>query len=75
MAAEVWYHRSCYKYFLRPNSDKPGKATLQGRKSDEDKLEAFNKLCEYLKEHDECQYSFKELKMSIMSSYDRTGSS
>ena len=69
VASKGRYHRTCYKYFLRPDCVKPGTATHQGRKVDKEKSAAFMKLCQYLEENNECQYSIDEL-MSVMNSYE-----
>ena len=74
IAVEGRYHRNCYNYFFRPNSSKPGTAQLQGFKADGDQSKAFQKLCEYLEENDECQYSIEEL-MSIMGRIESKDSS
>ena len=71
VAAEGRYHRTCYKYFLRPDCGKPGTAAHQGRRVDEEKSVAFMKLCKYLEENDECQYAIDEI-MCVMSSYEST---
>ena len=69
VAAEGRYHRMCYKYFLRPKCAKPGTSVEQERKPDDEKSQAFMKLCEYLQQNDECQYSLDEL-LSIMTNFD-----
>lgn len=72
VAAEGRYHRTCYKYFLRTDCKKTGTATLGGREVDKEKSLSFTKLCEYLEENNECQYSFDEL-MVIISGFENTG--
>jgi len=59
------YHRYCYQRFQKLGSSQPdkGSATTKGGSSaDANREEAFDKLCNYLEENDECQYAFEELK-------------
>lgn len=59
------YHWHCYQTFLKPGSSRPekGAATNKGGSSADTKREdAFEKLCDYLEENDECQYAFEELQ-------------
>lgn len=59
------YHWHCYQTFQKPGSSRPekGAATTKGGSSADAKREdAFEKLCEYLEENDECQYAFEELQ-------------
>ena len=58
VAAEAKYHRNCAQIFLR-NRDEKVKNT--GRPTDKVLEEAFKKLCSFLDESDECQYSVLEL--------------
>ena len=58
VAAEAKYHKQCYvKYFCDRISD-----LSKGRPEDEEKQHAFDKLCAFLCENDECQYSIAELE-------------
>ena len=59
------YHWHCYQTFQKPGSSRPekGAATTKGGSSADAKREdAFEKLCDYLEENDECQYAFEELQ-------------
>lgn len=59
------YHWHCYQTFQKPRSSRPekGAATPKGGSSADAKREdAFEKLCDYLEENDECQYDLKELQ-------------
>ncbi len=61
IAAEAKYHHDCYKeFFFISKMDTKSKAAC-GRPEDEFKAEAFKKLCSFLDENDECQYSLSEL--------------
>lgn len=65
VAAEGRYHRQCYQYFLRPGSALPGSAPLQGRQVDEEKSSAFQLLCKFLEDNDECQFTIDELLSTL----------
>lgn len=59
------YHWHCYQTFQKPGSSRPekGVATSKGGSSADAKREdAFEKLCDYLEENNECQYDFEELQ-------------
>ena len=54
VAAEAKYHRQCAQSFLKPQSNKS--------KPDADlRADAFKKLCEFIDDDDECQYSVQDL--------------
>ena len=59
------YHWHCYQTFQKPGSSRPEKraaATKGGSSADAKREDAFEKLCDYLEENDECQYSFEDLQ-------------
>ena len=57
------YHCNCYQTFQKPRSShaENGAATTKdGSSTDTKRNDAFEKLCDYLEENDECQYAFEE---------------
>lgn len=59
------YHWHCYQTFRKSGSLKPekGAATSKGGSStDAIREDAFEKMCDYLEQNDECQYAFEELQ-------------
>lgn len=65
VSADGRYHWHCYQTFQKPGSSRPkkGAVTIKGGSSADAKREdAFEKLCDYLEENDECQYAFEELQ-------------
>jgi hypothetical protein len=68
VAAEAKYHRDCAAHF-RVVSLQTDSYQI-GRPPDSQKLEAFQKLCQYLEENEECQYSVNELSEKMESFLD-----
>ena len=59
------YHWHCYQTFQKPESSQPkiGAAVKKcGPRADSKRENAFKKLCDYLEENDECQYTFEDLQ-------------
>ena len=68
MAVEAIYHREWRRrFFLHDVHEVCGKRS-RGRPEDESKAAAFLKLCSYLDDNDECQYSLGEL-LELMDTY------
>lgn len=63
VAPEARYHKYCYRDFLKTT---PRKDTVGRPKSELG--EAFDKLCEYIENSDECQFTIQELQ-SIMKGF------
>ncbi len=63
IAADAQYHKNCDARFSIINSSMPGDLSenVVGRPIDESKLEAFNKLCNFLDNNDDCQYLLSDL--------------
>lgn len=57
VAAEAKYHRNCAREFLRKSEH----VKSVGKPVDVLRHSAFNELCAYLDENDECQYEVSEL--------------
>jgi len=57
VAAEAKYHRACAQDFL----SKPEKIKPVGKPVDVPRDSAFNELCAYLDDNDECQYAVSDL--------------
>ena len=60
VSCEGRYHWHCYQTFQKPGSSRPEKGTAAakgGSSADAKREEAFEKLCDYLEENDECQYT------------------
>ncbi len=56
MAAEARYHIPCYcKFFKMPSNREKGRPTY------DDSAAAFDRLCFFLRDNDECQYLLEEL--------------
>lgn len=70
VASEARYHKSCYAFFSKSGTNPPGTSNLTGNKNalSVTKSNAFDQLCGYLEDNDECQYDIKEL-VSIMKEY------
>lgn len=72
VADDGQYHRDCCSYFYKNIISPPGKGKhTVGRPKgscDQAKLHAFNSLCNYIQQEEECQYSLQELK-NIMDGY------
>lgn len=69
VSSDGGYHWLCYQTFRKPGSSQPktGAATTKGRSScDAKRKDAFEKLCDYLEENDECQYAFEELQTKFL---------
>ena len=65
VAGDGRYHRICYQYFYNNRTNPPGKAQPRGRPqgaTNEVKQSAFEQLCQYIEDEEECQYSLQELK-------------
>ena len=65
VSCEGRYHWHCYQTFQKPGSSRPEKGTAAakgGSSADAKREEAFEKLCDYLEENDECQYTFEDLQ-------------
>ena len=61
VAAEAKYHKPCYARFFNDKiSDKS-----QGRPETEENKYTFDKLCEFLYENEECQFSLAELEEKL----------
>ena len=59
MAAEAKYHKQCsVRYF----SGRIANENARGRPEDAEKQSAFDSLCAFLYENDECQYSLADLE-------------
>ena len=74
IAEEARYHRDCYtifKTFQKHPSDSDEFQNV-GRPNDASKVDAFQELCLYLEENDECQYSLSEL-LDIQQSFLNDG--
>ena len=68
VAAEGRYHHDCDLNFRFKEEGEPlGK---RGRRIDVRKQEAFDKLCHYLTENDDCQYSLHELQSQMESNLE-----
>ena len=68
ISVEPIYHRECRRrLFLHDVHEVCGKRS-RGRPDDESKAAAFLKLCSYLDDNDECQYSLGEL-LELMDTY------
>lgn len=62
IAADAQYHKNCNARFSKIGSSMPGELSENvGRPVDKSKLEAFNKLCKFLDENDDCQYLLSDL--------------
>lgn len=61
VAAEAWYHTKCYTKFCNPLPIKK----VRGRPKDENVTAALEKLCNFINDSDECQFTLNEL-MKIM---------
>lgn len=69
VAAKARYHHHCYSTFYRKGSRSPtalGSTLVSkipssrgGRTEDQSKIGGFEKLCYYLENNDECQYTFR----------------
>jgi hypothetical protein len=71
IAAEVKYHHDCQVSFYdgRPCPNEDNKQDMRrGRPVDLTKQAAFDKLCQYIRDNDECQYTLQELA-SLMDVY------
>ena len=69
VSCEWRYHWHCYQTFQKPASSMPGKkasATKGGSSVDAERERAFEKLCEYLEENEECQFSFEHLQSMFL---------
>ena len=67
IAAEARYHHQCSKQFFLTKTQ--GRCKLpRGRPKSNAKSNAFLKLCSYLENNDECQYSMAEL-LELMDTY------
>jgi len=64
VAADVRYHKDCYKRFM---STLP-RSNSSGRPIDPSRAEAFMKVCEYMEDSDDCQFSLHELE-ELMKSF------
>lgn len=72
VADEGRYHRNCYQYFLRPDLNIPGTVKkCAGRPVRNDTNETFMKLCDYIQENEECQFSLNDLA-DVMKRLDAT---
>lgn len=54
VAQESRYHRQCYQHFYRIRSNIPGETTHNSRTVDPQKDDAFEKLCAFIEENDDC---------------------
>ena len=59
VSAEAKYHHGCALRFR--SSRQTNEQSEKRRPPHFSRVEAFEKLCQYLEENDECQYSLKEL--------------
>lgn len=57
VAAEAKYHRACAQEFL----SNPQKLKPVGKPVDVQRISAFNELCAYIDDNDECQYAVSDL--------------
>lgn len=64
VAAEAKYHRNCAQEFLSNSATQKS----VGKPPDAQKQAAFNELCAFLDENDECQYALSDL-MKLMETY------
>lgn len=72
VAAEGRYHRYCYQNFLRPDLNIPQSVKkCAGRPTRNDVNETFMKLCEYIEDNEECQFSLSDL-VGVMKRLDST---
>lgn len=68
VAANGRYHRYCYSRYQVPGSSKPGEETKWGgARVPEGRETAFEELCKFIEENDECQYTLTELITKLSS--------
>lgn len=70
VAAERLFHRNCHTNLLRPNLKPQGRVTKQVALAPPppphcNKNESFVKLCEYIENSEDCQFSISELMNNL----------
>ena len=59
-AAEVRYHRTCFSQFMKQPTTRS-----TGRPLCSENAKALQRLCEYIQEGEECQFSLQELQTKM----------
>ncbi|ELU12775.1 hypothetical protein CAPTEDRAFT_192603 [Capitella teleta] len=73
VSTEAKYHTECYLQFQKGAQERSTRS--KGRPREARKEEAFDRLCRFLKENDECQFSLGDLKNQVNASLNRNDES